>query len=57
MYAVKMIITDKKSVVFRPYETELTESVFTSTINYDLYVDVFNTREKAMDFYLANLEG
>lgn len=57
MYAVKMIITDNGSRVYRPYKTELTESTLTSKPEFDLYIDIFDTYERAQQFYLANCEG
>jgi hypothetical protein len=56
MFAVKMIITDNGSKIYRPYKTDLTESVVIQKPDFDLYIDVFDTYERAEQFYLANKE-
>lgn len=56
MYAVKMVITDTKTTVTRPYKTEMTESVFRSEAGFDLYIDLFDTYERANSFYMSNCD-
>lgn len=56
MYAVEMKVGDNWSEIYKPHETNLTESSVEYRQDYDFYVDVFPTYERAEQFYKANKE-